>query len=177
MKVGTYLDIGTHKAIAMRPDDDLKLGKLVKKNEFKQEAALGYKLLVIEWYKSVRQAIQGFEKNIFAGADYHISTILFVSMILFFTSVFPFIAIGFAKGLTQLLLGINILFIFLIYAFHAKYIKMPFHFSLGYAAFHPIGASLLIYIILRSTCLNLVRGKIIWRGTEYPLSALRKNEV
>lgn len=36
-----YLKLGTHQAIAMRPDDDLKLDKLVKKHGFKRGWPLG----------------------------------------------------------------------------------------------------------------------------------------
>jgi hypothetical protein len=39
----------------------------------------------------------------------------------------------------------------------------------------PIAAALLIYALLRSVLVTLVRGGVSWRGTFYPLSELRKN--
>lgn len=37
-----YKSSGTHRAIAMRPDDDIKLGKLLKKAGYRQEMVLGW---------------------------------------------------------------------------------------------------------------------------------------
>ena len=48
-----YRAIGTHQAIAMRPDDDIKLGKLLKKAGYRQELVLGMGMLVVEWYSSL----------------------------------------------------------------------------------------------------------------------------
>ena len=46
--------------------------------------------------------------------------------------------------------------------------------SLLYVLTLPIGAALLIYALLRSMILTLVRGGVLWRGTFYPLDELRR---
>jgi hypothetical protein len=46
-----------------------------------------------------------------------------------------------------------------------------------YFVLHPIGATLFVYILLRSMILTLARGGVVWRGTFYPLEDLRKGMV
>ena len=65
-----YRAIGGHRAIAMRPDDDIKLGKLVKKHGFRQDVAVGRDLITVEWYASIGELVDGLMKNAFAGVDY-----------------------------------------------------------------------------------------------------------
>ena len=74
-----YRKIGTHQAICMRPDDDLKLGKLIKRNGHSQEFLFGTGLLAVQWYSSMGELIDGLMKNMFAGVDYRISTVLQIS--------------------------------------------------------------------------------------------------
>src|SRR5690606_28747810 len=45
-----YEAAGTHRAIAMRPDDDLKLGETIKNAGFKQRLVSAKTLLQVEWY-------------------------------------------------------------------------------------------------------------------------------
>lgn len=49
-----YLAAGTRHAIRMRPDDDMKLAKLLKRKCFKQDVASGAGLVRVEWHQSVR---------------------------------------------------------------------------------------------------------------------------
>jgi glycosyltransferase involved in cell wall biosynthesis len=65
-----YERIGTHRAIAMRPDDDMKLAKLVKKHGFKQDVAYGSGLVSVEWHESLKGAVHGLGKSMFPGMDY-----------------------------------------------------------------------------------------------------------
>jgi cellulose synthase/poly-beta-1,6-N-acetylglucosamine synthase-like glycosyltransferase len=45
-----YETSGTHRAIRMRPDDDMKLAKLLKGHGFKQGVAYGAGLISVEWH-------------------------------------------------------------------------------------------------------------------------------
>ncbi|UJF32596.1 glycosyltransferase [Paenibacillus hexagrammi] len=60
-----YETIGTHQAIALRPDDDLQLGIRLKSAGFKQRILSARHSLQVEWYRSLREAIQGLEKIYF----------------------------------------------------------------------------------------------------------------
>ena len=49
-----YQSIGTHTAIAMRPDDDVKLGKILKKAGYRQEMVLdgeasNRRMVFVDW--------------------------------------------------------------------------------------------------------------------------------
>jgi hypothetical protein len=46
-----------------------------------------------------------------------------------------------------------------------------------YFVLHPLGATLFVYIMLRSMILTLSRGGVVWRGTFYSLEELRKGMV
>jgi hypothetical protein len=43
-----YEAIGTHEAVALRPDDGMKLAKLIKKGGFRQEVVCGRGLESVE---------------------------------------------------------------------------------------------------------------------------------
>src|SRR4051812_25283739 len=80
LRADAYRRIGTHRAIAMRPDDDLKLGKLVKKHGLRQDFVSATSHVRGEWSHSVGGALHGPRKNGFAGVDYRLSLILLATV-------------------------------------------------------------------------------------------------
>ncbi len=54
-----YTTIGTHKKIAMRPDDDLMLGVNIKISGKKQRIVRAISHLQVEWYRTLKDAIVG----------------------------------------------------------------------------------------------------------------------
>ena len=93
VRASAYHAAGGHRAIAMRPDDDLKLGKLLKKNGFRPEFVFGQGALRVEWYASVRELIQGLMKNAFSGVDYRVSVVVVSTVIQLVLLVWPFLAL------------------------------------------------------------------------------------
>ena len=87
-----YQTIGTHQVIAMRPDDDMKLGKIVKKNGFSQGFLFGNRFISVEWYASVRELVHGMMKNSFAGVGYRISMVVAATLGQFMLFIWPFLA-------------------------------------------------------------------------------------
>jgi len=61
----------------------------------------------------------------------------------------------------------------LIHAFVARHAHLPLRAILLY----PLVYVLFAWIALRAMVLNLWQGGIVWRGTFYPLTELRKNRV
>lgn len=59
------------------------------------------------------------------------------------------------------------------YVFHWKYVGR----GIVYGLLSPISTCIFIYITLRSTFVTLAQGGIVWRGTKYALSELKKNVV
>lgn len=173
LKKEVYEAVGTHEKIALRPDDDMKLGKLVKRAGYRQEAMFAPGIMQVEWYKGLLEAIRGLNKNAFAGLDYSLPLALVGVASLLVTNVFPFVAVFFVSGLARWLFALTVLIVFVVYALNARRSRL----GAWYAALHPFGVSVLCYATLESACKALWRGSVSWRGTAYPLSELRKNKL
>jgi glycosyltransferase involved in cell wall biosynthesis len=170
-----YEEIGTHQAIAMRPDDDMKLAKLVKKNGFRTDVAYGAGLLGVEWHQSLGGAVRGLSKSIFPGMDYRLDPAAFVTAVLLLTHVPPFVGVLLSRGLTRVLFGINVLLIFALYAYRSQIAEQRN--PVRHAALHPFSVCVFVYAIRRSVYMTLANGGIEWRGTTYPLEQLKRNTV
>jgi glycosyltransferase involved in cell wall biosynthesis len=170
-----YVVAGTHRAIRMRPDDDVKLAKLLKRKGFKQDVASGAGLVRVEWHQSVWEALRGLSKSIFPSVDYRLEQVAFATFMLPLTNVFPFAGIFLTRGATRVSCGLNVALILLIYAYQERD-KGPGA-ALLHGTLHPLSVSLFIYAILRSTFTILGNGGIEWRGTRYPLEQLKENVV
>ncbi|MCD8510886.1 MAG: glycosyltransferase [Bacillus sp. (in: Bacteria)] len=72
-----YDTIGTHKSVALLPDDDLKLGKKIQAAGFKQELGFGTGHVRIQWYENLKEVVHGLEKNLFAFMRYSFIAVLF----------------------------------------------------------------------------------------------------
>lgn len=168
-----YLAVGTHQAIAMRPDDDLKLGKLIKKNGYRQELLFGKGMLQVEWYSSVRELSQGLMKNMFAGVDYRISAVLAGTVVLLLLGWWPFAGVLLTDGVTRIL---NLAIVVLIWGICWKSSKLtslnPW-FGLGF----PLGALFFVYIQWKAMLTAFLTNGIDWRGTHYSLEELKANKV
>ncbi|MDX9710132.1 MAG: hypothetical protein RBT64_11315, partial [Trichloromonas sp.] len=165
VRADAYARVGGHRTIALRPDDDLKLGKILKKAGCRQDLAYGTGLLQVEWYAGVGQLIRGLEKNVYAGTDYRLWLAL--------GGVWPYLAVFVTEGPTRLIYLAVVLLLSLLIADSAR-----FHgFSPGYAFGFPLTSTLFAYIVLRTVILNRRQGGITWRGTFYPLDQLRANRV
>ncbi len=173
LRAPVYRALGGHQVIAMRPDDDMKLGKLVKKHGFRQDALFGRGLLSVEWYVSLGEAVRGLSKNAFAGVDYSVATVVASSAALLLLNVWPFAALLLTGGTTWLLNAVVVLLILLLHADHARYSGARAELGIGF----PLATLLFLYILWRSMLSTLARGGITWRGTHYPLEQLRANRI
>ncbi|HVD35333.1 MAG TPA: glycosyltransferase [Rubrobacter sp.] len=172
LKREAYLQAGTHEAIRLRPDDDMKLAKLIKEAGYSQGVAYGTGSVSVEWHESLAGAVRGLEKSIFPGVGYRLSMILLACILLFSTNVLPFFGVILARRLaTRLLFGADVLAVVAMYAHGPRASGSAL--SPLYAALHPFGIGVFIYAALRSACVALAKGGIEWRGTFYPLRLLK----
>jgi len=173
VRAHAYWKVGGHETIRLRPDDDIKLGKVIKRAGFRQDAAYAPEFLAVEWYSSIGEVIRGLEKNAFSGADYNIALVLAGVLFHIVCSVWPFAAILFLSGWTQVIYVVTALLIILTVADCAR-----FHHSRSwYAVGYPLTAALFVYILLRTMLLNIFQGGIRWRGTFYALKELKSNRI
>lgn len=169
----SYEAFGTHERVKMRPDDDLQLGMRMKQAGYRQRIVTALKLIEVEWYGSLQEAFVGLEKNTFAGLHYRVSMVFFAIFGVFITNVLPFITI-FSSNKIVALLSLGVIVLSGIH--YVMVIKKMTVFSPAMFLVLPVTALLFIYSIIRASLLTYKRGGIMWRGTLYKLSELRKKE-
>lgn len=173
VRAAAYRAAGGHRAIAMRPDDDLKLGKLLKTRGFRQEFVFGQGMLRVEWYASVRELIQGLMKNAFSAVDYRVSVVFFSSLTQLAIMVWPFLALFLTSGATRWLNLGSVLVLFLLGWVNAPLAGVRRWHGIGF----PVATLLFNYIVWRATLTTLKNDGIDWRGTHYPLAELKANKI
>jgi glycosyltransferase involved in cell wall biosynthesis len=173
IRAEVYRAVGAHKAIAMRPDDDLKLGKLIKKNGYSQEFLFGKDMLWVEWYASFGELIQGLEKNSFSGLGYNVLTVIGSTIAMLLLNVLPFFIIFFTHGITQILYAFVVFLILLLCCLSVQFHDSKRWYGIGF----PFAALLMVYIVWRSMVVIYLNNGINWRGTHYSLAELKANKV
>ena len=173
VRAAAYRACGGHERIALRPDDDVKLGKILKVAGFRQELRHAPDALAVTWYASVRELVRGLEKNVLAGLDYRGALGLAGLMALLFLEFLPWIAL--ASGEPQA--RWPALCAILVPVLTLAAILREARASVLAALLAPAAALVFVYACARSILLTYARGGIVWRGTFYPLGELRRNEV
>ena len=173
VRADVYGSVGTHEAIAMRPDDDMMLGKVIKKHHFRQDVLHGIDMLDVEWYSSIREMVVGLEKNSFAAFNYNPAYAFVSCVIMFVFLVFPVVAIFLTTGIAQLLNILIVALLIVSYGDSARFHGLRIWQGVGVAPM----ACVLVYIIARSSIKALINKGIYWRGTHYPLDELRANRI
>ena len=157
--------------IRLRPDDDLKLGKLLKTRGFRCDFASGAELLTVRWYGSFAEMQNGFLKNMFSVFQYNAAVTVLACVGEFAMFVWPFIAVGIFSGVLRELNAVLALLILVFASAAAQAGGVAWWWGLT----APFGALVHIDLMARSTTINLKQGGIVWRGTRYPLGLLRTN--
>jgi glycosyltransferase involved in cell wall biosynthesis len=173
VRAEAYRAVGGHAPIAMRPDDDMKLGKLLKKSGYRQEMLLGDGMLTVEWYSSVGELARGLEKNSFAGVEYNLGVVVASTIAQLLVFVWPVAALFVTGGATFWLNAGIVATLAALYVDNAR-----FHGEKGWhGVAMPVTAVLFLYIIWRATWKTLRNDGIDWRGTHYSLAELKANKV
>lgn len=169
VRAEAYRSIGGHRAVALRPDDDVRLGRALKGAGFRQDAASGRDTVSVEWYPSLRAMARGLRKNAFAVVDYRLSLVVAGTVLPIVFAFWPLAALVLTSGAVWWLnagvvaLGVTAT------AATARAHGAPLWTALAY----PVGSALLLWIVWAAALRALVRGSVEWRGTEYPLEELR----
>jgi len=168
-----YRAAGTHRAIRMRPDDDLKLGKLIKQAGGRQDILNGRGMIRVRWYASFAELIDGLMKNTFAGLEYSVAAVVLTSAAQLLFNVWPFAAVFVTSGPTRLL---NLAVVALIVAICFEAARFSGN-RRWLGILFPLATLLFVYIVWRSMVVTLASGGITWRGTHYKLAELRANRI
>ncbi|MFC5449707.1 glycosyltransferase [Paenibacillus aestuarii] len=166
-----YEAIGTHKAIALRPDDDLQLGIALKRAGFKQKVLSGKHTLQVEWYRSLHEAIRGLEKNLFSGFRYSYLFALAACLgqLLFF--ILPWLGLLLLWDWRGAAFSVCVMLQIWLYR---QMVARMIGKQASEAYQLPVSAALLLYTMCRSVWLTWRQGGIYWRGTFYALRELKR---
>jgi glycosyltransferase involved in cell wall biosynthesis len=170
IKRDVYEQIGTHEGIKNRPDDDLKLGQVIKQNGYKQRFLSGVNQLWVEWYPSLKEAIKGLEKNTFAGFNYSLAVTVFAVTTIVISHFLPIFTLFSTDYAVQLLSAIFLIIFLALYG--VTIVKMS-SYSLWKLVVYPITTTIFLYSTIRAVALTYIKGGIEWRGTFYSLKELR----
>jgi hypothetical protein len=173
VRTTAYQRAGGHEPIRMRPDDDLKLGKILKRSGARAEAMSGLGMISVEWYHSLQGAIDGLMKNTFSVVEYYSALMLGGACFYLLVGFGPMAMLALGSGPVAVCGGVTIVSQLLVHTTAARETNAPWYAG----ALYPVAALLMSWILIRALALNLWQGGIVWRGTFYPLAELRKNRV
>ncbi len=172
VRATTYRKLGGHEPLCLRPDDDIKLGKLMKAGG-SSELLLGAGALSVAWYATTREMIRGLTKNAYAGADYRFWVPPLGAAALLLGYVWPVVALFFTTGPA---LWLNAAAVAVMLGLGCDQTR----FAGGrwwHGLFLPPGMAVFSYILLRSQAVTHWTRGITWRGTHYPLRELKANRL
>lgn len=166
-----YETIGTYEAMRLAVVDDLRLGQMVKEKGFASRLAFGHGLISVHWAKGALGIANNMTKNFFAVFRYDIS--IAVAAILL-TAIFnwgPWVGVIFAPGWSFLGFFMALTGLALVYTVMGSQSKL----SPIYMMLHPVAIALILYAMCKSVWQTVYHGGVIWRGTKYELSELKKS--
>ncbi len=166
-----YLRVGGHRRLALEVVDDAKLGLVVRRSGVRQGAVDSGGLVQVRWQAGLVRSVGGLLKNGFAGAEYRWSVALGASCGLAFLSLAPLAAAVWAPLPSARLLG---LYGYAVSAAIHGTVARRFGGGSGVEGLlQPLAGLLLGGVHLASAAVTTWRRGIVWRGTRYPLDALR----
>ncbi len=166
-----YRAVGGFEAAPLEVLEDLRLGYAIKRSGFRQRFVLGRGLIQVHWAPGAFGMVRNLTKNIFATFRFRLSLLLGAWLGLFLLCFAPLAALGGPWPIRSAGV-VSLLMIAALYALASRYYT---RIRLEYILTFPVAAALVLYAMLRSTVVTLLRGGVVWRGTFYPLGELRRN--
>ena len=173
VRASAFRSVEGFRRIALRPDDDIMLGKLLKQHHHRQMLASADGAAHVEWYRTLGELARGFRKNAFAGLHYSLLLVAWAIVGNLLLGVWPFVAIWLTTGVERwLYVGAAVCQV-LAYAGGAYAGRTrPW-----LAVLYPAAALLFVWIIAAAVGRTLRYRGIEWRGTFYSLDRLRENRI
>ena len=171
-RTDSYHAIGGHERVALRPDEDYQLGRLVKLSGRRSELVRAESSLRCEWYRSVAGLVRGTEKNLFAFTGYRITTVLVETAGLLWAGVAPAllsVALTPVDTLAAALFAASTVVAWGLAMSLARACRFPWW--TGFLL--PVASLVVAYSWWRSVFVTLRRG-VAWGGPSIPLSELRQ---
>lgn len=165
-----YEKMGTHVRIKLRPDDDLQMGHIIKKEGLRQDVLVGKGYVCLEWYKNLGELGRGLQKNAFAVANYNLTQAIVNVLNMLLTVALP-MPLMFVFGTTVIRIMAAIMLVF-----HIVYMMMVPPNKWWYAFMIPFSGFFLAWHFLKASIITVVQGGIYWRDSFYSLDMLKGRE-
>lgn len=172
VRATTYRKLHGHEPIRLRPDDDVKLGKLMKAGG-SSELVLGDGAIAVAWYDSVGAMIHGLTKNAYAGTDYRWWVPPLSAVAVGAGYLWPWVALFLTSGPTWWCYAGSVAVILGLGCDQTRFAGGRWWHGL----FLPLGMAVIAFCLLRSQVVTHWTGGITWRGTHYPLRELKANRL
>lgn len=176
MRADSYKAIGGHERVALRPDEDLRLGQIVKRSGMRSGFLKGIGLLEVRWYHSFGGFVRGLDKNFFAALDYSVFMAAGSTATLAWLAIGPLVMAPLLLATGQPLAGALFAACPLIYWTSATILSRDHCYPWWYTLPFPLATVVIAFTIWRSTLLTIFRG-VAWGGPPVPLAELRKARV
>ncbi len=165
-----YRAVGGFEAQRFQVLDDVRLGVEVKRAGYCQRIVFGRDLIRLHWAPGALGMARNLTKNLFAGFGFNPALLLGACLGLGLICYAPLAGLFFSWPMRIAAL-LSLAMIALHYRLAGRYFS---GLSTAWALTLPAAGILVLYAMLRSMILTLTRRGIVWRGTFYPLAALRR---
>lgn len=166
-----YEKIGTYESMRLSVVDDMRLGEKVKQAGLASRVAFGDGMVEIRWAVGARGVVQNLTKNFFAQVRYNVAFAIVAAGGLLWLHLGPWVGTVLAPGWSRMGYAVSLGCLVSVYAAMGRRTKI----RTGYVLLHPVASVLMVFTLLRSTVVTLVRGGVEWRGTFYALKDLKRN--
>ena len=176
MRADSYRAIGGHECVALRPDEDLRLGQIVKRSGMRSGFLKGVELLEIRWYHSFGGFVRGLDKNFFAALDYSVFVVTGSTATLAWLAAGPLVMAPLLLATGQPLAGALYAACPVICWAAATTVSRDNSYPWRFVLPFPLAVLVIVFTIWRSTLLTIFRG-VSWGGPPVPLKELKKARI
>ena len=177
MSTKFYREIGGHEQVALRPDEDVRLGQFVKLSGGRSAHVDGSALVDFVWYHSIPEFVRGLQTRLFAISDYSIPKATATIVLLTWLALAPLILGPLFLSADQVVAGLLLLAGPIIGWSVAMSITRRID-SFPWWSAIPLPAAMLVfaYVTMRSMLVTILRG-VTWGGLSVPLAELKTTRV
>ncbi len=165
-----YRQIGGFESLRIEILEDVNFARAIKQSGLRQRIAIAPGMVSLHWAAGAMGIVRVMTKNLFAVFRFRLWLMLLAAIGIKLLTLLPFVFLVFhATRLPAVLTLAAIAGLYILSARHSRI-------SPWYAILFPAGAVMFLLSLLRSTVATLRQGGVIWRGTFYPLTELRKRK-
>jgi glycosyltransferase involved in cell wall biosynthesis len=172
VRAEAYRAIGGFEKFPMEVLEDLRLGREIKHAGYRQHMVLGRDLIRLHWAPGAIGMVNNLTKNIYATFRFRPMLLLGAWLGLLVFCGFPLAGLFLPGTLIRITNFLSVLMIALLYQQASLFYN---RISVAWIFTFPVALALVLYAMLRSMILTIRQGGVVWRGTFYPLSELRRN--